>query len=100
MRRTPPGVRGLKHPGTGVYRSSYKSHPARGAWIETPMKDSSPPKTYGRTPPGVRGLKHEDGLPALFADCRTPPGVRGLKQACLCFKHLPIKVAPRSECVH
>ena len=34
-----------------------KSHPARGAWIETDMQLNLYIKRYRRTPRGVRGLK-------------------------------------------
>ena len=35
MCRTPPGVRGLKQKEWRDNERLYKSHPARGAWIET-----------------------------------------------------------------
>ena len=36
-RRTPRGVRGLKQRESEVYAIKAMSHPARGAWIETPQ---------------------------------------------------------------
>ena len=56
-----------------------KSHPARGAWIETKAGLVNMANSMGRTPPGVRGLKRSAGKSAIFYNCRTPPGVRGLK---------------------
>ena len=39
--RTPQGVRGLKYHITIRREHGGKSHPARGAWIEMPLRDSS-----------------------------------------------------------
>ena len=55
-RRTPPGVRGLKHEIDLTLTRYLWSHPARGAWIETD-KAAAGMRAAGRTPPGVRGLK-------------------------------------------
>ena len=40
--RTPPGVRGLKLTLMNVAGKNYRSHPARGAWIETWFCDVEP----------------------------------------------------------
>ena len=57
VRRTPQGVRGLKWDIVEIMHSLYRSHPARGAWIEIiPTEEMADPDA-GRTPQGVRGLK-------------------------------------------
>ena len=98
-RRTPPGVRGLK---LGVERGAtafQKSHPARGAWIETNTLLLGICVKPSRTPPGVRGLKPIGHANEKPLQGRTPPGVRGLKHL---FGHLDASVspvAPRPGCV-
>ena len=54
--RTPLGARGLKLQDTSIKIDYEKSHPARGAWIETkPLNQIK--NLNSRTPLGVRGLK-------------------------------------------
>ena len=55
-RRTPPGVRELKH-----QLNFYRRH------------------LFSRTPPGVRELKLQLNLSQIDSLSRTPPGVRELK---------------------
>ena len=71
-------MRGLKQKNRVLLTDYLKSHPARGAWIETKEKTGSKAPD-GRTPPGVRGLKLFLVLAVIANNCRTPPGVRGLK---------------------
>ena len=56
VRRTPQGVRGLKWDIVEIMHSLYRSHPARGAWIEM-LEYDVPSARPRRTPQGVRGLK-------------------------------------------
>ena len=77
-RRTPQGVRGLKCIAHGVGVGYRPSHPARGAWIEIPLRSTSY-DTSRRTPQGVRGLKSLPMYSSVHETGRTPQGVRGLK---------------------
>ena len=78
--RTPGGVRGLKPRKVLAMRTKGKSHPGRGAWIETAIALLTNAVPSSRTPPGVRGLKPLLVLLLLIRLRRTPPGVRGLKR--------------------
>ena len=57
-----------------------RSHPGRGAWIETDKAAAEMRAAESRTPGGVRGLKHCFENRILRSFGRTPGGVRGLKQ--------------------
>ena len=57
MSRTPHGVRGLKQIAHNLNVPRTKSHPTRGAWIETCWASTGAASTARRTPHGVRGLK-------------------------------------------
>ena len=57
MRRTPPGVRGLKWLVANRHAPKSGSHPTRGAWIEILLSIELGGVSLSRTPPGVRGLK-------------------------------------------
>ncbi len=55
--RSPRGERGLKSILGNMNRTTYKSLPSRGAWIEIKIKDGSPRTSSSRSPRGERGLK-------------------------------------------
>ena len=81
VRRTPQGVRGLKWDIVEIMHSLYRSHPARGAWIE--MLEYDVPSARPRRTP-ARGAWIEIIPTEEMADPdagRTPQGVRGLKLA-------------------
>ena len=71
-RRTPRGVRGLKHLNIEHAQKRMKSHPARGAWIETIRRIGHPSLRSRRTPRGVRGLK-PDRIGSSFGKFAVAP---------------------------
>ena len=81
LRRTPGGVRGLKHPQLPLLLHLSWSHPARGAWIETYNWLLQMQIRGSLTPPGVRALKRKVLTQFKYESrCRTPPGVHALKR--------------------
>ena len=80
LRRTPPGVRGLKQKAVIVIPLRVRSHPARGAWIETAVTQLFDTIRGSHPARGawIETLHPITSKPANL--CRTPPGVRGLKR--------------------
>ena len=50
----------------------YRSHPARGAWIEMRRSLTDGGKSNGRTPHGVRGLKSDGTVDLVLTDPSHP----------------------------
>ena len=75
----PARERGLKYDTAEGTHWTYRSHPARGAWIEIGLAPGASSPGLRRTPRGVRGLKSNGEVVGRAARRRTPRGVRGLK---------------------
>ena len=71
--RAPQGARGLKSMGEWLAALTWRSRPARGAWVEIRLPD----------------VKLGDWL------CRAPQGARGLKLTVILSLCLAKQVAPR-----
>ena len=71
----------MKFPATQAVLADTLSRPARGAWVEIRLMNSSIFSTIRRAPQGARGLKSARTYRDTEIFGRAPQGARGLKFA-------------------